>query len=289
MNFRRAWLGLSAAVAGAFVLAAGALSMAAAQGAENGRVRVMHASPDTPPVDIFVNGEKAVTGLAFPNNTGYVSLPAGGYNVKVFVSPSDGTGTPALEADLQVAGGSDYTVLAVGRVGDGSLSLLPLQDNNATPAVGQAHVRLVHASPDAPAVDVGVAGTGLTVFSGVAFKGASAYTPVAAGTYTLEVKPAGGSQVVLSIPNLPLQDRAVYTAVAVGLVGDGSLAVVPLVDVAPAAAAAASPTAGAPAAGTGLAGQSGDTGGMALAVLAVAALVMLGGGTLAIASARRRG
>ena len=53
-----------------------------AQSANSGRVRVMHASPDTPPVDILVDGQKAVTALAFPKDTGYVTLPAGAHNVK---------------------------------------------------------------------------------------------------------------------------------------------------------------------------------------------------------------
>ena len=212
----------------------------------SGRVRVMHASPDTPAVDIFVDGAKAVTALAFPASTGYVSLPAGSHNVKVFVSPSDGSGMPALEANLNVGAGKDYTVLAVGLLSDASLSLLPLEDNNATPAEGKAHVRLIHASPDAPSVDVAVAGTNTLVFSAVPFKGVGAYTPVDTGTYDLEVRAAGTGTVALTINDLALANRTVYTAVAVGLLGDGSLAVVPLVDAA-APPPVASPTAHAPA------------------------------------------
>ncbi len=105
----------------AILAALATFSLAGAQSA-GGRVRVMHASPDTPAVDIFVDGAKAVTALAFPNNTGYVPLPAGAHNVKVFVSPSDGTGTPALEANLTVAAGKDYTVLAVGEVTKSTLA-----------------------------------------------------------------------------------------------------------------------------------------------------------------------
>src|SRR5687768_7879140 len=105
LSARFAMLGALALVALAFFAAMPAGSAEAQAG--TGRVRVMHASPDTPPVDIFVDGQKAVTGLAFPDDTGYVSLPAGSHNVKVFASPSDGSGTPALEADLSVAAGAD--------------------------------------------------------------------------------------------------------------------------------------------------------------------------------------
>ena len=119
-----------AAVTLAALIALLLVATSASAQAGSGRVRVMHASPDTPPVDIFVDGAKAVTALAFPANTGYVSLPAGTHNVKVFVSPSDGSGTPALEADLNVGAGKDYTVLAVGLVGDGST--LPFSRSKTT-------------------------------------------------------------------------------------------------------------------------------------------------------------
>jgi hypothetical protein len=254
---------------------------AAAQSASTGRVRVMHASPDTPPVDIFVDGQKAVTALAFPNNTGYVALPAGSRNVKVFVSPSDGTGSPALEANLNVAAGTDYTVLAVGEVGKGSLALLPLQDNNALPAAGNAHVRIIHAGPDAPAVDVAVAGTTTKLFSDIEFKEVGTYTPVPAGTYNLEVRPAGTTTVALAINGLQLANRTVYTVVATGLLANNTLRAVPLVDAQPAAAP------GTPNTGTGLA-ASGSASSWLLAAGALALAAGVAGGAVALRRARTR-
>jgi hypothetical protein len=263
------------AAAAALLLSTATLSAQAA----GGRVRIMHASPDTPAVDIFVNGAKAVTALTFPNNTGYVALPAGTHNVKVFVSPADGTSTPALEANLTVAAGKDYTVLAVGRVGDGSLALLPLEDNNGTPASGKAHVRLVHASPDAPAVDVAVAGTNTLVFRNVAFKGVGTYTPVDAGRYDLEVRAAGTATVAKAVNGLALKDRAVYTVVAVGLLGDASLQVLPLLD----ADTPASPAA--PGTGTGLANDGAS--GITMLPLLALALAIAGTAALAVPAIRR--
>ena len=81
----RTWAAIALAAIAALVLTTSTLSAQAGAG----RVRVMHTSPDTPPVDIFVDGAKAVTGLAFPANTGYVSLPAGTHNVKVGIISVD--------------------------------------------------------------------------------------------------------------------------------------------------------------------------------------------------------
>lgn len=284
MNLARAIMTRSKLlVAVALVAALAAGVVMAPQGADaqqaTGRVRIMHASPDTPPVDIFVDGQKAVTALAFPNNTGYVALPAGGHNVKVFVSPSDGTGTPALQATLDVVAGKDVTVLATGRVGDGSLALTLFEDDNRTPSGNNAHIRLIHASPDAPPVNVAVAGTDTNVFTGVAFRNVSPYVPVPAGTYSLDVKVNATGATVLTIPNLKLDARTVYTAVAVGLAGNGTLRVVPLVD-APAPAAPAPPRTG----------DSVTTGGGTLApwVLAAGIALAVVSGGLALAARRAR-
>ena len=120
---------------------------------------------------------------------------------------------------------------------------LVLEDNNTAPAAGKAHVRFVHASPDAPAVDIAVKG-GPVLFSNIAFKGVGAYTPVAAGTYDLEVRPAGKMDVVLAVPGVKLEDGAVYTVFAMGLAGgEPALTAVPSVDqAAPATTASGAPS-----------------------------------------------
>lgn len=277
LNGKSLWL-----VVGAFVavfVAAISLAPGQASAADTGRVRVMHASPDTPPVDIFVDGAKAVTALAFPNNTPYVTLPAGGHNVKVFVSPSDGTGAPALEANLEIGTGKDYSVLAVGELGKGSLGLYVLEDDNSTPAAGKAHVRLIHAAPDAPPVNVAVTGTNTNVFTGVAYRNFGGYTPVDAGTYSLDVNVNASGATVLTVPGLKLEARTVYTVVAVGLAGNGTLKVIPLVD----APAPSAPSA--PATGDSMVAAVGP--GLSMVMLLGATLVIAAGG-LTLAARRAR-
>jgi len=119
-----------------------------------------------------------------------------------------------------------------------------LEDNNSAPASGKAHVRFVHASPDAPAVDIAVAG-GPVLFSNVPFKGVGAYTPVDAGTYDLEVRLTGTNTVVLPLPGIKLDAGTVYTAWAMGLAaGDPALTAVLTADAQHGAAPATLPTTG---------------------------------------------
>lgn len=182
------------------------------------RVRVVHASPDAPAVDVWVNDALTLENVPFQAVSDYLTVPGGTYNVKVV--PTGATEPVVINADLTVDAGVDYTVIARGLLAD--ISPLVLVDNNSDPAAGNAHVRFVHLSPDAPAVDIAVAG-GPVVIGNIAFGEASSYTPVPAGSYDLEVRLAGTNTVVLPLPGIALADGDVYTAYAFGLVGDGSL------------------------------------------------------------------
>lgn len=191
------------------------------------RVRVVHASPDAPAVDVWVNGAVAFSNAPFKGITDYAALEPGAYNVQV--SPTGAAEPIVINADLDLAAETDYTVVAVGLLSE--IEPLVLIDNNSAPAAGKAHVRFVHASPDAPAVDIAVANGGPVLFSNVAFKGIGDYLPVDAGTYDLEVRLAGTSTVALSVPGVALADGTVYTIFAMGLAGgEPALTAVPSAD-----------------------------------------------------------
>ncbi|SFG92035.1 DUF4397 domain-containing protein [Pontibacter chinhatensis] len=178
---------------------------------EEAEVMVVHASPDAPGVDLLVNDVKVNNSpLTFPNNTGYLELPAGTQNIKVNAA---GTTTTVINADLNLQRDKDYTVFAINTLDN--IEALVLEDDLTDPASGMSHVRFVHLSPDAPAVDIAVQG-GPVLFSNRAFKSATPFTPVSAGTYTLEVRPAGSTTAVLTIPNVELRSGDIYTVFARG-------------------------------------------------------------------------
>jgi LPXTG-motif cell wall-anchored protein len=190
------------------------------------RARVIHASPDAPAVDIWVNGSVAIPNLAFPNATDYVEFAPDTY--KIQVSPAGATEPIVIDADLTLEADTDYSVAAVGMLAD--IEPLVLIDNNSAPAEGKAHVRFVHLSPDAPAVDIAVTG-GPVLFANVAFKGVGDYLPVDAGTYDLEARLAGTETVALSVPGVKLEAGNVYTIWAMGLAaGEPALQAVATLD-----------------------------------------------------------
>ena len=176
-------------------------------------VRVVHASPDAPAVDIWLDGEPAIRSLAFSQATSHTAVPAGSHRVQV--TPSGAQADSAvIDATLDLGAGKAYTVMAVGRVAE--IKPLVLEDERMAPSGSRA--RFVHASPNAPAVDIAVAGGGPVVMSNVGFGDNSGYVDVPTGDVPLEVHLAGTDQVVLSVP-ATFDGGHAYTLAAVGLAG----------------------------------------------------------------------
>jgi len=177
-------------------------------------VMVVHASPDAPGVDLLVDNIVVnAAALNFPDNTGYLNVTAGTRNIKVNAS---GTSTTVIEANLNLDWGADYSVFAIDSLN--SIEPLVLVDDLTPPAAGQAHVRFIHLSPDAPAVDITLT-DGTVIFGDYEFKEYTAFTPLDSGTYNLQVRAAGTSTVVLDLPGITLTDGMIYTVFARGFLG----------------------------------------------------------------------
>jgi hypothetical protein len=181
------------------------------------RVKVLHASPDAPAVDVWVNGSVVFSNLAFEESSDFAEVPAGTYTVAV--SPAGMTEPIVIgPVDLELAAETDYLVVATDMLS--MITPVILTADGSTPAEGNAWVRFLHASPDAPAVDIAVADGGPVLFPNVSFQSFTEYAPVPAGTYDLEARIAGTMDVALSLPGIAVADGGVYTAVATGLVAD---------------------------------------------------------------------
>ena len=178
------------------------------------KVKVIHASPDAPGVDVLVDNNKVnSSALSYPSNTGYLQVEEGTRNLKVNAA---GTSTTVINADVPFTKDKNYSVFAVDSLS--KISAVVLEDNLAAPASGKAHVRFVHLSPNAPSVDVALVG-GVVLFGAYEFKDASAFTPLAQGTYNLEVRVAGTSTVALTLPATTLTAGKIYTIFAKGFLG----------------------------------------------------------------------
>lgn len=61
-------------------------------------------------------------------------------------------------------------------------------EDNGGAVPRDSRVRLIHASPEAPTVDVTVEGTGDVLYRNVGFGDSGGYTMIPAGDYTLEIR-----------------------------------------------------------------------------------------------------
>ena len=170
------------------------------------RLRAVHASPDAPNVDILVDNAIVLSDVAFTEFLDYAAVPAGDRNIKVNAT---GTANSVIDVTVPLAGGTNYTVLAVNFVAN--IEPLLLVDNTTTPTPGNAKVRVVHASPDAPNVDVLV--DDVIVLTDVAFKEFSDYLTVSAGARNFKINATGTATTVIDVTP-PLVDGGIYTVVA---------------------------------------------------------------------------
>ena len=219
------------------VLAAGALTFSmvgVASASDHAMVRVLHASPDAPAVDVYLDDVQvdALTNVPFGTISGYLDVPAGDHNVKVYAT---GTTTGAvIDANVTVASGGRYTIAATNSVA--SIAAQVIKDEPAPDCAG-AQVRVIHLSADAPAVDVATAGAAPAdaVVKGLVYPKATGYLSLPAGSYDLEVRLAGTTTVALPLPGVAVEACNSYSVFAVGsaanpAVGGKALQVVVAVD-----------------------------------------------------------
>jgi hypothetical protein len=212
-------------------------------------VRVVHVSPDAPPVDFCVTpqGGSAIgpvlkglgktAGLAYPSATPYVELPEGTYSARI-VAPNAADCSTALAGlpdvtGIQVASNGVYTVAATGMLsptGGQEAFAVKLYADDLTVDAAKNSLRFIHASPGTPAVDVGVgSGNAFTpVWTNVAFGDAGKVSnkdyvsvdPLNAAT--LSARAHGTTQDALVLSNVSVPAGQVVTVFAVGVLGSGT-------------------------------------------------------------------
>ncbi|WP_050051333.1 DUF4397 domain-containing protein [Halostagnicola sp. A56] len=146
-------------------------------------VRVAHFSPDAPAVDIYVDGERVLQSISYDEVSPYLEIEPGEAELTITAA---GDSEAVVFEDSVYFGRAFYTVAAVGELEADTFSPLILTD------AGSSLVRLVHASPDAPAVDVVGNDGAMELFENVSFGTATNYVALPAGSYALDVLPAAG-------------------------------------------------------------------------------------------------
>ncbi|PTX64801.1 uncharacterized protein DUF4397 [Melghirimyces profundicolus] len=174
------------------------------------RIRVLHASPDAPAVDVVINGRTLAPNLSFGQVSPTLALPAGSYRVDLFRAGR--RGTPLYSEGITLQPGRTYTVAAVN-----PLDNLDLQVIESEPEVreGMSKFRLIHLSPDAPPVDLATREGDVLLFN-LRYRDESEYYVSPPATQDLELRAAGSERVLVEIPNVRLEPNRAYSIYVLG-------------------------------------------------------------------------
>jgi hypothetical protein len=177
-------------------------------------ISFIQASPDEPPLDFYLNSNKVNQGVIYYGNyINYVSAYAGTRTANFYTS---GTMNLLLSGTITLNPNTAYSLF----LGDipTNPQILMLTDTLIKPTAGNASVRFVNLSPDAPAVDLAIQG-GAVLVHNISNKGYSTFIPVPVNAgYTFEVRQAGTGTVLATLTNVPLVNGSVYTIWFGGLV-----------------------------------------------------------------------
>ncbi len=156
------------------------------------RVRVAHASPDAPPVDVYANDTLIVPALALGEMTGHIPLPTGSVTLALRPAGSPAADAPVLSADVTLDPAAPaLTVAAVGELADATLALRVFPDNMADIQPGSARLAVINGVPGATVSAALADESGTALVSALDFGAQGATANVPAGEFMVMVSIAG--------------------------------------------------------------------------------------------------
>jgi len=178
-------------------------------------VRLIHAIPKGPALDVFADDQKAFDHVTYKEVTAYKELPDKLRLNFAIRSAGNDKSQPLAENNEMISSGKHYTIVALPD-SKGQASLKIVNDDLTPPHSDKAKLRVIHASPDAGKVEVYGRERKEAFFEAVNFQSEAGYKEVDPIMTTLEVRPEGKNNVLLAIPNTTLEAGRIYTIVIAG-------------------------------------------------------------------------
>jgi hypothetical protein len=184
-------------------------------------VEFVHASSQTPPVDILIDGTPRESNLLYPNHTVYSDITPGSRNIIVRLS---GTSAPDyIDTNITFADNLIYSIFLTDTLPH--LKLVVMPDVLDKPVGDSVHVRFINLAPDKGSVDVYTL-PGDSIFAGMTNVEYNHYTnPVQLdmGTYSLQIRGHGtGDTLTTSNPVFDFTSGSNYTLMLIVPPGPGS-------------------------------------------------------------------
>ncbi|MEY4728964.1 MAG: hypothetical protein RL020_122, partial [Pseudomonadota bacterium] len=120
-------------------------------------LRVMHASPDAGLVNVLLDDKNFLSSFPFKDAIGFNQVDAGKRNIKINTTPittgtTTSTSVPLVNLSQDLMEGRYYTIIAANTAA--AVEPLVINEDNSAPPADKLRLKVVHAAPAAPAVDI---------------------------------------------------------------------------------------------------------------------------------------
>jgi len=199
-----------------------------AVGAGAARLFVLHGAAAAPQVDVYVTvpdaalaGSAPVGTFSFKETIGPAEVAAGDYRIRV-TAAGDPDAVVFDSGTITLNDGNDLTIAALPNTSGGAaaISLVALNGSGSLEILDvdtPTSLQVVHASPDAPAVDIVVDSNVLV--PGLEFPNATGFVEVPGGSYNVAVKVTGSGDpgtIAIGPVDLDLASGVRHSVLAVG-------------------------------------------------------------------------
>jgi Domain of unknown function (DUF4397) len=181
---KQSWKALSLCVL-VLIVATGFLTVGCGGGG-NSKIRFVNASPNSPTLNILIDGKSVNSGLGFGFPTSYMSVSSGS---RVLEFQPVGTTNDVVKATVNIASGTNNTYILENFLSN--IRGAQYVDNQTTPTTGDAQIRVINAAASVTAVDIYLVPSGTNptsvpaTLSNVQLGGTTPYITEAAGQFVV--------------------------------------------------------------------------------------------------------
>jgi len=177
-------------------------------------IRVVNASPSLATYNAYFNSTIVNSAaLPFGGSASYTAYAAGSYTLKFTTASSTES---LLTKTVALSASSYYSSYLINK--PAALDVYTIGDDLSLPATDKAYIRFINLSPDAPALDLAKTSATTSLITNKAFKNASGFVAVDAGTYTFDAKETSSGTVKASTASTSFLAGYHYDIICGGLV-----------------------------------------------------------------------
>jgi hypothetical protein len=158
-------------------------------------IRIFHASPGTPAVDVYANDRLIARSLPYGQFTDYMPMAAGTYNIEVY--PAGQKNFPVLQFSLPLAERKVFTLAIIGMIP--RIGILPVEDEYEPLSPGRTNIRFANLSPNSPSLDLALR-AGPNIFTNVGYTEVSDYRNFPPGRHNFVVRASNTTTNLLFMP-----------------------------------------------------------------------------------------